>query len=123
MKRSTLATISGVFALSIIAMLAVAAPTNAVGETGADMSAGRKVFDALKCSMCHAVSSADIAAKMKVKKMQGPDLTGLGSRRESDWIAQYLRKEVQIEGKDHKKDFKGTDDDLKAMIDWMSSQN
>jgi len=122
-KRFVHGALIGFSALSVIVTLAVLVPSSAGDETGSESPLGRQVFEAQKCNTCHDVSSANIEAKMKSAKMKGPDLTGVGSRLESDWIAKYVRKEVQLEGKDHKKEFNGTDEDLKAMIDWLSEQN
>jgi hypothetical protein len=80
---------------------------------------GQEKFMAAKCNMCHAVEAAGIEAKVKSEKMAGPDLTGFASRQEEDWFVQYVKKEVQLEGKDHKGTFKGSDEDLKAMYAWL----
>ncbi len=83
---------------------------------------GRTIFLAQKCNMCHSVQSAGIEATTKSKKMKGPDLTGITSRRETDWIAKYIRKEVQLDGRDHKKEFKGSEKELAAVISWLGEQ-
>jgi mono/diheme cytochrome c family protein len=108
-------------------MLAAAALMLAYGFAGissaeeekADLADGKALFEASKCNMCHAVKAAGIEAKVKSEKMQGPDLTGLGSRFEADWVVKYLRKEVQLEEKDHKGTFKGSEDDVKAIMAWL----
>ena len=82
---------------------------------------GKEVFVAAKCSMCHAVSSAGIEAKMKGSSA-GPDLKGISAERSAEWIAAYLKKEEKIDGKDHKAAFKGTDEEMKAVIDWLMEQ-
>ena len=51
--------------------------------------------------------------------MKGPDLTEAVARLEFDDIAKYVRKQAQLEGKDHKKEFKGSDEELAAMIAWL----
>jgi cytochrome c5 len=91
-------------------------------EEKAGCDDGKALFEANKCNMCHAVKAAGIEAKVKSEKMQGPDLGGVGSRHEADWIVQYVKKEAQKEDKDHKGTFKGSDDDLKAMITWLDGQ-
>ena len=83
---------------------------------------GKEVFLAQKCNMCHAVSSADIEAKVKSEKMMGPNLTGMVNADNAETIAKFLKKEAQIDGKDHKKEFAGTDDELKTIIAWLETQ-
>ncbi len=83
---------------------------------------GKKVFDDGKCGQCHSVSSAGIESKVKIKKLKGPDLTGIGERYEADWIGKYLKKEINKKGKAHKKPFKGSDEELQALVDWLLEQ-
>ncbi len=73
-----------------------------------------------KCSMCHAVPAAEIVAKTKNEKMKGGDM---GGKIEGEFaeIAAYVRKESELDGKTHKKPFKGTDEELQAIIDWLAS--
>ncbi len=111
MSRITKLATGLVLALALLA----AAPL-----AGADE--GKDLFIAQKCNMCHAVSSAGIEAKVKSEKMMGPDLTGVGDRLDAETIAKFLKKETQIDGKDHKKEFAGTDDELKAIIAWLETQ-
>ena len=70
--------------------------------------------------MCHAAPAAGIEAKTKSEKMQGPDL---GGKFKADFaaIAAYVRKTGELDGKSHKKEFKGTDEELQAIIDWLGS--
>ena len=82
---------------------------------------GQALFtDTHKCNMCHAVPAAGIEAKTKSEKMKGGDL---GGKIEAEFaeIAAYVRKEGELDGKTHKKPFKGTDEELKAIIDWLGS--
>ena len=78
------------------------------------------MFLSAKCNMCHAVSSVGIEAKVKSEKMKGPDLVGV--KAESDWLAQYLRKKADKDGKPHKNEFKGTDEELALLIGWVKEQ-
>lgn len=114
-KNWIVATLAVAAWLCVVLVLAPVSPVAA--EEGAD-----NAFVAQKCNMCHAVSTAGIEAKVKSEKMQGPDLAGISSRHEADWIAKFLRREVQLDGADHKKEFKGTDEELKALIAWLETQ-
>lgn len=82
---------------------------------------GQEVFMAQKCNLCHTVSSADIQAKMS-GKMAGPDLTGVTDRHEPELIMDYVRGDAELNGAKHKKKFTGSDEELGALIEWLSSQ-
>jgi cytochrome c2 len=86
----------------------------------AEGPAGQEVFEAQKCDLCHSVSTAGIEAKTKSEAMRGPDLVDLDV--DADWIASYITKKVDKDGKAHKKEFKGTDEELKTLIDWLLEQ-
>lgn len=94
-------------------------PAAAFGED-AELDGKTLFTDTHKCNMCHAVPAADIAAKTTSEKMKGGDL---GGKVEGEFaeIAAYVRKEGELDGKTHKKPFKGTDEELQAIIDWLGS--
>lgn len=85
-------------------------------------SQGQEIFLAKKCNLCHAVSTVGIEAKTKLEAMAGPDLKGVASRHEAAWIGSYLQKECELNGAQHKNKFKGTDEELKTLIDWLLEQ-
>ena len=99
-------------------VVAFAAPVTTVAA--AEAPDGKKVFLAQKCDLCHSVPTAGIEAKTKSEKMKGPDL--VDSKREAAWIERYLKREIEQEGEKHKKEFKGSDEELKALIDWVRAQ-
>ena len=74
------------------------------------------------CGECHGVKVADIAPTTKKDKDKGPDLTGIGEKFEADWIMKYIKKEADKEGKSHKKKFKGSDEELQVLVDWLLEQ-
>ncbi len=87
----------------------------------ADAETALKLYtETHKCNMCHAVPAAEIEAKTKSEKMKGADL---GGHIEADFetIAAYVRKEGELDGKTHKKPFKGTDEELQAIVDWLGT--
>ena len=103
----------------VAAMLAASlvAPPAANGEE----LDGKALFtDTHKCNMCHGVPAAEIEAKTKNEKMKGGDLGGKIEGELAE-IAAYVRKETELDGKTHKKPFKGTDEELQAIIDWLAS--
>ncbi len=106
-----------------VLVLMVTAGTGVVsGETAAADTAGSDIFLAAKCNLCHGVVSANIVAKTKSEKMLGPDLGGVAERHDAEWISQFVRRQVQKDEKDHKKEYKGTEEDLTALIQWLSQQ-
>ena len=116
--------LAGIFVipLAIVAALAVAFPTAAgplpAGEGGMD---GKAIFLAQKCDMCHSVSTAGIEAKSKA--MKAPDLVGVvTAEHDAKWIGEYVRKQVDLDGKKHGKAFTGSDEELKALISWLGEQ-
>jgi cytochrome c2 len=102
----------------LVAGLSVGSPVPA----GAEESAGKAVFLAEKCNLCHSVETAGIEAKTTSEKMKGGDLSTATTRHEDSWIAQYIRKQIQKDEKDHKKEFKGSDEELQALIGWLKEQ-
>lgn len=104
-------------------LLATFIPLILVTQTLATGAAadGKEAFLDAKCSMCHAVSSADIEAKMKGSSA-GRDLKGISSERSAEWMMKYLKKEETIDGKAHKAAFKGSDKEMKAIVDWLVEQ-
>ena len=70
---------------------------------------GKAIFLAQKCDTCHSMSTQAIEATTKSEKMKGPDLVDVVQAHEKSWIADYLHKKVEVEGKKHAKEFKGTD--------------
>jgi hypothetical protein len=67
------------------------------------------------------VSSAGIEAKTKSDKMKGPDLT-TAEKRDPKLLADFMRKTAQIDDQDHKKEFKGSDEELGALLSWIQEQ-
>jgi cytochrome c2 len=109
-----------VFTLFLISNMAPAA--SAAGGDEA-MPQGQKLFvDQYKCNMCHSVSSAGIEAKAKSEKMRGPDLTGVVAEKGAEWATKFIKREVKLDDNEHKKQWKGSDDDLKTIVDWLATQ-
>jgi len=77
---------------------------------------GKQVFIDKKCAMCHSVESVGIEA---TKKSGAVDLSNTGADVEADFMTKYLLKEEKIDDKAHKTKFNGTDEELKALVDWL----
>ena len=106
--------LSGTLTLTVLFALFVSAPA-ALAEDG------QEVYMAERCNMCHAVAAVGIEAKTSSEKMLGPDLSGYQSPVDFETLAAYMRKEAELEGGKHKGNFKGSDEDLRTMMDWLAA--
>ena len=94
--------------------LGLAVPVGAFGQGD-----GKEAFVAGKCERCHAISRVGVEATTTSERMLGPDLSEVGSRHDAEWIRSYLRKEVDLEDKAHRTEWKGTKDDLERIAAWL----
>jgi mono/diheme cytochrome c family protein len=83
---------------------------------------GKETFLAQKCNTCHSVSSAGIEATTKSEKMKGPDLVGVVQAHDPAWISDFVHRRIEKDGKKHSKEYKGTDEELAAIVDWLKTQ-
>jgi mono/diheme cytochrome c family protein len=99
----------------------------------AEDAAGLKLFKQGKCVQCHSIDALKIT-KVKSdgddddavldengKKIDPPDLSGVGKDHDAAWFAKWLKKEVEVDGHKHKKKYKGSEDDLKVITEWIAS--
>ncbi len=113
MKWSYLALTCLVFGLS--------AASSAAEADGAE-DPGKVELLEQKCESCHSVASHGISRTGKIEKLFGPDLAGVGDRHETSWMVAYIKREqVGENGKKHTKPFKGSDEELQAIVDWLGS--
>ncbi len=95
------------------------------------VSPGQKIFTENKCTQCHAIAALKI---LKVesdekeapedeggKKIDPPDLGDAGKEHDAAFITKWLMKEEKIDGHKHKKKFKGSEEDLKVLADWLGT--
>ena len=119
MKKLALFAITLVTPLLLVA-LTISSAAYAGPAAGGSLN-GKTIFLAQKCNLCHSVSSAGIEAKMH-GSMAGPDLTGVGERHEAKLIEEFVTQQTEIDGQKHKKKFTGSDEELAALVDWLSAQ-
>lgn len=105
-----------IFLLTALSLVLIWAATPAVAEEEAE---GQAIFMASKCNICHGIESLEIEPKST--KIQGGDLSDTGNAHDAEWLAQFLKKEVDLEGDKHKSTWKGTDEDLGKLADWLAS--
>ena len=112
------------FSLLLVAVAAfalVGGPATAEDSAeGAEVPAGQGYFEQYKCNLCHSVPSVGIEAKTKSEKMKGPDV--LAGEWEKELLFKYIKQEAKVEEKEHKKGFKGTDEELQVLVDWLLEQ-
>lgn len=54
--------------------------------------------------------------------MHGSDLSSVGKDGDAAWLSQYLLKEVDVEGKKHRPTYRGSDEDLQTIAEWLAQQ-
>ena len=84
---------------------------------------GKAIFLAQKCNLCHSVKAAGIEATVKSDKVKGPELTEALAKQDAAWIEKFLKKQVDLDGKKHGKQFTGSDEELGAVIAWLQKQD
>lgn len=95
----------------------------------ADGTPGAQAFERNKCVRCHSVQAAGIAKSGEPDDEEGgqqdrqpPDLSDTGLRHDKVFLAKYLIKQEAIEGRKHKKKFRGSASDLAAIAEWLAEQ-
>lgn len=120
-----LSMILGMFLLSFGVALAPSA------SAAAD---GKDLFVKYKCNECHSIKAAGIEVKPsddageedpfggeeEGEQDEAPDLSSVGKEQDAAWISNYLKKKVKLEGKKHRKRFKGPEADLKTISDFLA---
>jgi len=92
---------------------------NAAPAVAAAPPDGKAIFLAQKCNLCHSVSAAGIERQTKSEKIAGPDLTTATAKHDKAFLEKFLTKQETLDGKKHGKEFKGTPQELDALIDWL----
>ena len=108
--------------VSIIAIAAACLASSAAFAAGPAGGDGKAIFLAQKCNLCHSISAAGIEAIVKSPAMRGPDLTGVVAEKGADWTAKFLRHQVDLDGKRHKKELTASDQDVQTLIGWLAEQ-
>jgi cytochrome c2 len=77
------------------------------------IEAGKKVYSEMKCTMCHKIEG--VGGKI------GPDLSGVGSRKDAAWIKGFLKDPKSVIPGTKQPPFKGTDEQLEALVAYLLS--
>jgi hypothetical protein len=103
--------------LALLPVSAVSLPTEETEDPP-----GKVAFVAQACNLCHEVSGEGIERKSKSDKLEGRDMTGIGTEFDREFAKAYILREAAMEdGSKHKKPFKGTDEELEAILDWLAT--
>lgn len=106
---------------AVVAVAVAVAPAPARAD-------GKQAFLDAKCQKCHSVQAAGIEKGVGGKMSKGPDLSGVGLDHDAAWVTKWLNKEVDAKSVygdkkvKHKKKWKGSDADLKAVAEFIAAQ-
>lgn len=109
-----------ILALSTLIAWAVtllSTPSHAAGD-------GKALFISNKCNSCHTISAQGVQKIKSDEEETGkkpPDLSHVGKEKDAKWIKGYLMKTETLNGKKHKKAWKGSDADLTTLADWLAT--
>jgi mono/diheme cytochrome c family protein len=81
----------------------------------------KTIFADKKCSSCHSIESAGIVKKSGGMKTGPPDLSTIGSKHDAAWMAKFVQKNESLNGKKHMIKFAGSDEELKALTQWLGT--
>ena len=82
-------------------------------QDAAQIEEGKKVYGEMKCAMCHKVEG--VGGKI------GPELSGVGSRKEAKWMKGFLKDPKSVIPDTKQPPFKGTDEQLDALVTYLMS--
>ncbi len=110
------------YTLSLVLVGLVSLFTALQPATAAETPEGQAIFTVQKCNMCHSVSTVGIEATVKLETMKGPDLVNIVANQDAEHIKKYLRQEVKIDDKNHKKKVTLSDEEFTKLIAWLQEQ-
>ena len=105
--------------MKAVVAISVAALVLVVGTAPVSYAAdGKALFTEKKCNLCHSIDSQGI--QKTSEKMKGAELSDTGSTITSaDWLKKFLTQEELKEGEKHKRKWKGTDEELDTLVNWI----
>ena len=81
---------------------------------------GKDIFLAKSCNNCHSVTSQGIQKKGE-GETKPVDLSKAAVGHDVKWLTGWMNKEESLNGKKHRKTWKGTDDELASLVKWLAS--
>mgnify|MGYP001085277882 CR=1 FL=1 len=124
MKAKLIKTIVSLLLVPFVVILIIAqesqpSATEKDDASKIDVNLAKTKFIEAKCNTCHAYSEYSIEAKNKSPNNKAPDISKVELKYDREFIAKYLLKEEQINNKKHPVAFKGSVEDLNAIISLM----
>lgn len=121
MKKLTLILCGGIVLLA--GALSVVTAEEAKKSAALD---GKALFLDQKCESCHSVTALKIEKKASATPASKdakvpPDLSAIGTKAKPEFLMNYLKKIADLNGAKHMKKFRGNDDSLKVLVDWLMS--
>jgi len=121
-----------VFTWGLTVLMGIVLSGTGVATAGAEGTAGQKLFVKYRCQSCHSLKALKFekkkveaededaaAAPADSAKKEPPDLSGVGLTRKAEWVQGWLLKKEMIDGKKHRKKFRGTPDEVKMLAAWL----
>lgn len=78
------------------------------------LAKGEKVYADKRCAVCHMI-------KGKGSPKPGPDLSTVGAKREASWLKAFLKAPKAIVPQATMVPFRGTDEELEAVVAYLAS--
>ena len=109
-----------------VSLAAVSGPALADGAgkpaaASAKVADGSPLFLENKCSSCHTIETKGIKRPAAAPASKAPDLSGVGAVRKAEWMSAFLLKTEKLNDKLHIKKFRGTDAELKQLVNWLAT--
>lgn len=79
---------------------------------------GEKVFAAKNCILCHTIKGKGGTVGPAAR---GPDLSTVGTRRDAQWLKTFLKDPKAANPKTKMMAFRGTDEELEALVAYLDS--
>ena len=79
----------------------------------AQVAKGEKVYLEKKCAICHAIRGTGGKA--------GPELNAEGAKREAQWLKTFMKDPKVLVPKAKMMPFKGGDEELEALVEYLGS--
>ncbi len=100
-------------AVGLSGMLISMVSCNLLLAEGPEIEKGKKIFDEKRCSLCHAIGGKG--------GKKGPDLSDVGSKRDSDWLMKFLQDPKGTIPDTKMMPVKATKEELSALVDYLLS--
>lgn len=79
---------------------------------------GEKIFAEKKCVPCHAIKGKGGTVGPAAR---GPDLSTVGAQRDAQWLKAFLKDPKAVNPKAKMMAFKGTEEELEAVVAYLGS--